>query len=439
MATLAFRSTFRAWHKFICRLALVDAGVGQTGLSPVVSVFRHSDSTYLQDDGSWDVAFNTLDMVEFDSVNMPGYYQYSIPSDSLDYYEGGDGGFLVKYYESTLPYLDYEFSTQMPSSLPELSSGYVAAGASNTVTLATTSSAVAQFYRGQEVTIIDGTGAGQTRIISNYTTGRVATVYPAWATVPDTTSQYVISGIPDFGAAVWRSDLDALMGASGGLMLPATAETIQNTAGAALQLVTESSVQGFATASDGWVNHFVSSGAGTTSKFYFDSALGPAVAASGNWAGKLGVVIVASTGVRRMVKVTGVATDGAVHFTLSLLDGSVLPITPSAGDRLVVLQGPAVSITDIFTASMSPYETAGTFGNHVNRMLRLRQENVRVVYTDWATNGQPIEGYVLTYASASDLTSDEGPTWALAKARHDFTATYDEDLQLTGYASVKTT
>jgi hypothetical protein len=98
----------------------------------------------------------------------------------------------------------------------------------------------------------------------------------------------------------------------------------------------------------------------------------------------------------------------------------------------------AQSMADLLEESMSPYETQGTLGNHLNRILRLRQENTHVVYTAWSSNGQPTEGYVLTYASAADLNSDADP-WPLAKSRHDFVATYDGSLQLTDYTSVRTT
>jgi len=42
------------------------------------------------------------------------------------------------------------------------------------------------------VYISAGTGIGQTRLITAYTTGRVATVSPAWDTAPDSTTVYKI-------------------------------------------------------------------------------------------------------------------------------------------------------------------------------------------------------------------------------------------------------
>lgn len=239
---------------------------------------------------------------------------------------------------------------------------------------------------------------------------------------------------------VWERDIEAALGGSGGLMLPPSTSALQRTAAGLLQAVNEASLQGFrnATATE-WGNVFLSSTSGTTTKFYYAAPTGPAVVASASWAGKSAVWIVASTGARRLVKVVSVSTDGSVHFVLSLPDGTALPTAVAANDRLLVLQGStSLTTTDLFTASMSAYETAGTFGNAINRILRLRQENLRVVNTAWASNNQPTAGYVLIYASSADLTTDTGPGWALAKGRYDFTATYNGSLQLTEYESVRT-
>lgn len=242
------------------------------------------------------------------------------------------------------------------------------------------------------------------------------------------------------GAAIdtWSAHLETFLGGLVGGMLPTTTPRVQASMAGVLSVITEAASQGFRDGTNSqWVNPFVATG-GTVAKFYYTSTAGPTVLQSPIWAGKSAVLVTALTGVRCLVRVGSVSTDGAVYFALTLPDGTALPGAVAAGDRLIVLQNSSASVNDIMTASMAAYETAGTFGNHINRMLRLRQENMRVVYTAWSTHGQPTDGYVLLYASSSDLTTDTGPAWALAKGRYDFTATYNGDLQLTGYQSTRT-
>lgn len=65
------------------------------------------------------------------------------------------------------------------------------AGASETITLA--AGTPASDLTGFVITLDGGTGSGQTRMITGFnTTSKVATVMPAWDTVPDATSQYVV-------------------------------------------------------------------------------------------------------------------------------------------------------------------------------------------------------------------------------------------------------
>ncbi len=68
-------------------------------------------------------------------------------------------------------------------------------GTSTTITLDASASTTAEFFTNQRIVIKSGTGAGQARPITAYSTGRVATVSPAWATTPDGTSVFEI--LPD--------------------------------------------------------------------------------------------------------------------------------------------------------------------------------------------------------------------------------------------------
>lgn len=70
--------------------------------------------------------------------------------------------------------------------------GAATAGGASTITLASTALAVADSYVGSAIYISAGAGLGQTRLITAYTAGRVATVSPAWDTQPDNTSAYKV-------------------------------------------------------------------------------------------------------------------------------------------------------------------------------------------------------------------------------------------------------
>lgn len=71
--------------------------------------------------------------------------------------------------------------------------GIAAGGAAATITLNATASATNSVYVGQIVALVGGTGADQTGMITGYVGAtKVATVTPAWATVPDTTTVYKV-------------------------------------------------------------------------------------------------------------------------------------------------------------------------------------------------------------------------------------------------------
>lgn len=89
----------------------------------------------------------------------------------------------------------------------DITSGTATAGTSNSITLDGTASATAEIYDENLIVITGGTGAGQTRVIVEYSTGRVATVNRIWEVTPDATSEYsVVAGaqpdIADHGLAV---------------------------------------------------------------------------------------------------------------------------------------------------------------------------------------------------------------------------------------------
>lgn len=110
-----------------------------------------------------------------------------------------------------IPVVDW---TPSPAEL----TGTATASASNTITLASTASTTANFYSGMMILITSGTGKGQARIITGYTTGRVATVTPAWTTTPASTATYIIYPIG-------QADLEVILAANSSSGAAVTAAT----------------------------------------------------------------------------------------------------------------------------------------------------------------------------------------------------------------------
>lgn len=87
--------------------------------------------------------------------------------------------------------------------LGEMSVRYKTAqtGSSNTIRLDASASATNDFYNGNIVLIVSGTGAAQVRTISDYDgTSKDATVHKTWSTVPDATSVFLL--LP--GEDIWE-------------------------------------------------------------------------------------------------------------------------------------------------------------------------------------------------------------------------------------------
>lgn len=434
------RYTRQSWKAVTARLELVVGGFGQTGLNPTVAIQRLSDSQWLAaGGGSWAPGFATNPLVEIDAANQPGMYEYAVPGARLDF-AASQAGYRLKYAEAGLPATEYEYLTPEVAFSGLIGAGLATAGGPSGVTLDVWAPPVANVWLDMLVTIVDGTGGGQSRRIVGYSAARVANVAPDWGTNPDATSVCVVHaggaadlrgylGLvpPNFVSGRFDADMGGIQPAprdaiadqvwdevAGGHNAPTTTGAGLNSLTAAIPATVLVSAE-------------ISATTGTTT-----TLLAPAVATSDFYKdSKLVIIKGVGQGQERMI--TGY-TVGRVAAHAAWTTNP----TPGASTIAVVPALPVLTVSDIMTASMSAYETAGTFGNHVNRILRLRQENMRVVYTAWSTHGQPTAGYVLAYASSADLATDVGPAWALAKGRYDFAATYDGDLQLTGYQSVRT-
>ncbi len=74
-------------------------------------------------------------------------------------------------------------------------SGVAQSAAASTLVIRAAASAVDDFYNGQQVEIVRGTGAGQVRSITDYTgASKTCAIDRAWITNPDNTSVYLIKG-----------------------------------------------------------------------------------------------------------------------------------------------------------------------------------------------------------------------------------------------------
>ena len=90
--------------------------------------------------------------------------------------------------------------------------GLATAGSTNTITLRSYASAIDNIYNGSIVTILAGTGRGQSGIVDDYNgTTKVVTMCLDWVVTPDTTSVYVIM---PYGASavacIYDSALDSI-------------------------------------------------------------------------------------------------------------------------------------------------------------------------------------------------------------------------------------
>jgi hypothetical protein len=100
--------------------------------------------------------------------------------------------------------------------------GIAQAATASTITLATNALAIADSYVGSDIYVTGGTGIGQTRLITAYTVGRVATISPDWDTTPDATSIYKVlpigRSITDSMSTAAVTALKTEMEASGSLL-----------------------------------------------------------------------------------------------------------------------------------------------------------------------------------------------------------------------------
>lgn len=187
-------------------------------VSPVISVFylpgnplyaSGSADTQRNDTGQTGTEYtNRSTVYHFDAVVMPasveltGLCEIHIDQQQGVWYADFDGvGTAANPIRAMSALVDIGALDGSNKSVVRASRGWKAvesdtaqAGASTTLTLATTASSVDDFYNKAAVSIVGGTGVGQVRKIVGYAgLTRVATV-GAWVVNPDNTSVYEILG-----------------------------------------------------------------------------------------------------------------------------------------------------------------------------------------------------------------------------------------------------
>jgi hypothetical protein len=115
-------------------------------------------------------------------------------------------------------------------------------------------------------------------------------------------------------------------------------------------------------------------------------------------------------------------------------------IAADAIDASALAADAVAEIADaVLDEPMSGHTAVGSLGDFVTRMLALRQQNNRVVYTAWNSAGVPTTATVYIYATEADMTADAGGTGVGAIGSYAVSATFDSSLRPTVYTSGKVT
>lgn len=198
------KSSVQKWWRIQAALEVVIAGAGVPGLAPTCAIRRASDNMYLQaGGGAWNAGFAVNPMVEVDAVNLPGLYAYSVPNAQL-FADLGARGYSFKVAEGTTPLVEYTTVTVENEFSGQLGLGLATAGAPNTVTFGVWAPPTTAYWAGLAVTILQGTGVGQTRRIGAYSNARVATVDSNWVVQPDATSVCVVHAQAAVDTVAWN-------------------------------------------------------------------------------------------------------------------------------------------------------------------------------------------------------------------------------------------
>jgi hypothetical protein len=113
--------------------------------------------------------------------------------------------------------------------------GTAQSGTTNTIVLAAVTAQADDFYNGKVITIMSGTGQGQTRVIDDYVGATdTATVDEDWDTIPDATSVYSIKeGIGGTLVRVIRGGIRRRSGAASTDVVGAMVDVVDDNSGLA--------------------------------------------------------------------------------------------------------------------------------------------------------------------------------------------------------------
>lgn len=410
------------WDLIEAHLEIVVAGVGQVGLAPLVAVQRRSDGFWLAaGGGAWAAPFATNAMVEVGAVNEPGRYLYTVPAARLDYREAE---YVIQMREAVTPVLEYVRVAALRLDEPSVHRSLAftrVSGEPLTLSASAPDAGGLNFDVAALPAGADSDFEGRTILVLT-ATGRV-----------------VLRRIADWDAGLNRIVLSAAVGAA--IAIGDEAIILDYSMSAAdVEAAAEALV--FATINDeGGVGSDYAHQAGALhaggTRFYTSTS--PGVARSASFAGRLAVYhrVGGGSSQTELVRIVQIANDGADYFDVLRLNGTAVPAPGFAvGDLLFVLQRNDPTVDEMLDEPMAAHDTDGTFGDHIRRMLGIRQQNTRIINTAWNAAGLPTTGSVYIYDSAADLGADADP-WPLATGRYNFTATYDGSGRLTSYVSSK--
>ena len=413
------------WNAIRATMEVVVGGAGMTGLTPTVGIQRISDGQWLANGGgSWAAPFAVNNMVPVDATNAAGLYQYVIPSARLATYTDSDPGYFFVIVEATNNVREHVFVHPEKDPWEELRADHVVANTFGEGVLMETANAGSILNTSFTAGAIDAAAIANDAIdattVANGTIDAAtfaAGAIDAAAIAADAidASALAADAVAEIADGVWDE--------------PVAAHTTDDTYGSQMSSTFYSLVTDEGEASGLFT---VDAPDATGLKVYAPNT--PSVARSGVFVSRLAFLRRTANDNVVPVRITAIANDGDDYIGVVRLDGTAVPAAIAIGDELLVTNRHDPSVDEIMLEPMAGHTTAGTFGDSVNRMLRLRQSNVRVIYDTWNANGEPTHGMVYVYASKAALEGDADP-WAAAVGSYEFDGTYDGSQRLTEYTS----
>lgn len=274
-----------------------------------------------------------------------------------------------------------------------VNSGTATAGSSTTITLPAGASGTDQLYRGMLIKVTGGTGSGQARSITDYTS-RVVTVDRSWITDPDNTSTYavVFTDIPkvDSSGQVVAASVQGNVTGSVGSVTGAVGSVTGNVGGNVVGSV--ASVTGAVGSVTGNVG--------------------------GNVTGSVGSVVgnVGGNVVGSVASVTNAVTVGTNNdktgYSLTTLESSILVSgTASAGSSTTLTLAGASTTTNLYNGLILKIY-GGTGAGQARVITAYNSSRVATVDTPWITTPDATSQFAVLAIEAAKLDSGQQVTAA---------------------------